>query len=356
MRSGNKIINMYFATHKSCNLNCRYCYIPPYNKNEQKSDDKKILDSLKNFISKVENEGYQIGAFCLHGAEPSLMEAETMAEYIKFVNEHWEKYNEKTERKVAIQTNGVRFTKEYLNDIEHILGSNDKLRIGFSIDPPKIIHDKLRNQSFDLVMNNYNEACERGFPVSILSVVSSETIKNLEGFSEWMNIQFERKKKYGNPNKIKIKFAIGELALSIEEIRYFTRFLLEHEFLNLVQILSPGYCIQRGNECDWYEFDIDGNCYSCNKVYMAEGIFANWISEPFDEIFDKRRKLYSKEYTNPECSDCEYEYLCNSGCPVDRYKSGDMAGKAHECELIKISYNELYKNGIHITDFFNNND
>lgn len=355
MLSGKKIINMYFATHKSCNLNCKYCYIPPYNKNEQKNDDKKIINSLTQFILKVESEGYRIGAFCLHGAEPSLMSAETLAETIKLVNKHWVNYDGKTEKKVAIQTNGLRFTKEYVNTIQHNLGSLKKLRIGFSIDPPKIVHDNLRNQSFDIVVKNYEEAWKQGFPVSILSVVSSDTIKYLDDFNDWMHIQLERKKKYANPNKIKIKFATGEMALDREELSLFTRFILDNKLLNLVQILSPGYCIQKGNECDWYEFDTDGNCYSCNKAYMSEGIFANWLSESFDVIIKKREKLYSEEFVNPECAECEYEYLCNSGCPVDRYKTGVMAGKALECELIKMTYNVLFKQGIHITDFFNNN-
>ncbi len=357
----NKKINMYFAPYKACNLRCSYCYVPEYNKSTTKQDDLRFLESLSEFIDKVETEGYEIGSFCLHGAEPSLMSAESLARAVKMVDIHWEKTGSRnaacshSQKAVAIQSNGIRFGSKYLGILKHELGSANRVRLGFSIDPPKAVHDKYRDNSFDRAVANYKEAIAMNFPVSILSVVTNETINYLNEFREWMQTQLRFKKKHGNPYRVKIKFASGDMALSEAEMERFAFFLLEHDLTSLVQILSPGYCLQSGNECQWFEFDIDGNCYSCNKTFDDEGIFANWRGESFDEIIKKRAELFANTAEHKDCGECQYEYLCNSGCPADRIKTGDMAGKAHECSLIRIVYDEVINRGQNIAEFYHSN-
>jgi len=350
----NRIINMYFATHKTCNLRCRYCYVPDHYKDSKKADDSEILRSFYSFIEKIKNEDYRIGSFCLHGSEPSLMQAETLAEIAIEMKKYFVS-NDMPDFRCAIQSNGVRFDRDYLSILSKNIDDNKDIKIGFSIDPPKQVHDFLRNDSYDKVTDNFNIAIEMGFPVSVLSVVSQITMGYLADFRNWMQKYLELRKNYRNPYKIKIKFATGEMALNEKQMEEFSYFLCNNDMLEIVQMLTPGYCIQNGNNCDWYEFDIWGNCYSCNKAYYEEGIFADWKEESFDSILIKRKNLYIDDFENPECYECPYQFLCESGCPIDRHKSGDMKGKAHECTLIKIAYNEIEKKGIHIADFYNNN-
>ena len=344
---------MYFATHKTCNLSCRYCYIPKDNRQEKKADDSAIINALIKFIDKAESEGYAIGKFCFHGSEPSLMEPVTLTECTKLVNRHWKK-NKIEGLSVAIQTNGIRLNNDYLNVLEEKLNNKNDLRIGFSIDPPKQVHDLLRNDSYDIVFGNMNNTINRGFKVGILSVITNETIQYVREFADWMKYYSWLSDNKGNPYKIKIKFATGEQALNENEIKEFSYYLKSNGLMNLCQILTPGYCMQRGNECEWYEFDIEGNCYSCNKAYGEDGIFANWQNETFAEIVDKRKNLYITYLQNPECCECIYELICNSGCPIDRKKDGELAGKALECSLIKIVLSESEKNGNYIYEIINN--
>jgi len=346
---------MYFATHKTCNLRCRYCYVPDYYRDSKSVDDNQVLDSFFLFLEKIKIEGYSIGNFCLHGSEPSLMRAETLAEIAYQMKEYYSLKN-MNDHRVAIQSNGVKFDMAYLNTLSKELEDIKDIKLGFSIDPPKPVHDFLRNYSYDKVIHNFNLAIEMGFPVSVLSVVSKTTMQHLSGFKEWMDYYLKLKMKYKNPYKIKIKFATGDMALDENDMQEFAYFLSKNNILNIIQILSPGYCIQNGNNCDWYEFDIWGNCYSCNKAYTDQGIFGNWKAESFVNILKKRKILYINDFENQECYECPYQFLCESGCPIDRHKVGTMKGKAHECTLIKIAYNELEKNGIHITEFYNNNN
>lgn len=346
---------MYFAPFKTCNLNCQYCYVPKTYKNIPKPDQETILNRLQKMIDKIEKEGFQIGAFCLHGSEPGLMSPETLVEVSGTLKKHWKKLNCQN-RAIAIQSNGTRFTKDYLTVLKHQLSRLSDVKLGFSIDPPNVIHDRFRDNSFDLVEQNYLTALEMGFPVSVLSVVSNAVIDHLEGFKTWMQKQLERKKQFGNPYRIKIKLASGPKMFSLKHIPALTDFLIENDLQTLLQILTPGYCLQAGNECDWYEFDIDGNCYSCNKTFSQQGIFANWNQESIGEIVKKRKLLYVNNPIHAECPQCEYEMICNSGCPTDRMTSGENAGKAHECEMIKKILNITESKGIHFIDFYNQNN
>ncbi|MFC2130026.1 radical SAM protein [Bacteroidota bacterium] len=355
MSSVKEIINLYFATHKTCNMNCRYCYVPEYNRFGKKENDNDILHSLEQFIIKVEDENYAIGSFCLHGSEPSLLSAEALGDAVNMVNEHWNKtgingYD------VAIQSNGKKLTESYLLEVLKKIGDSNKLRLGFSIDPPKDVHDFMRDNSFDEVVHNYYNAINLEFPVSVLSVISKNTMQDLPGFGEWMKEQLKKKAEKGNPYKVKIKFATGDSAVNENEIKLFTDFLINEDLLSLPQMFTPGYCIQNGNNCLWFEFDIYGNCYSCNKAYNNDGIFASWNTDLFDDIMQKRMILYHDVLRNQECFECPYEFLCNSGCPIDRYREGKMAGKAHECSMIKQVYGHILMNtDLHIIDFYNNN-
>jgi radical SAM protein with 4Fe4S-binding SPASM domain len=355
MKTLNNMINMYFATHKTCNLSCKYCYVPEYNRFVKKVSDEDILATMAQFTSKFEQENYLIGAFCFHGSEASLMSPETMGEAIVLMNNYWDRTGI-SGYDVAIQSNGKRLDEDYLNKVLYKTEEPKKLRIGFSIDPPKQVHDLLRNKTYDDVMENYNRAIKMGFPVSVLSVVSKDTMKYLDEFGDWMAEQLENNQKFGNPYKVKIKLATGQMALSEDEIFELSNFLIERNLISLPQMFTPGYCIHDGNECEWYEFDLDGNCYSCNKAYNDDGVFANWKQEPLNEIIGKRKILYQNVIRHVDCSSCEFESLCNSGCPIDRYKTGVMAGKAHECSMIKKVYRHIINNSnLHITDFYNIN-
>lgn len=339
-----KKLNMYFAPHQTCNMNCLYCYVPEQSRKQKKAEDNEIISSLREFIAKLEREDYQIGNFCFHGAEPTLMSAEALGRAASLVRAHWTRTN-CSNKAPAIQTNGLNLSEIYLNNLKKSLPPDGLLRIGFSIDPPKQVHDKYRDNSFDKVEANLYKAMDMGFPISILSVVSPETLDNLNEFGKWMKKMLKLKKENNNPYKVKIKFATGQYGLNDDHIKIIAKYLIDNDLLELVQILSPEYCLQNGNNCKWFEFDIYGGTFSCNKSFAPEKSFADWREESFENIIEKREKLFIYEKTHEECSICPYEAYCSSGCPIDRFKEGEMAGKAHECSLIKMAYEYSLEKG-----------
>ncbi|MBI2337151.1 MAG: radical SAM protein [Deltaproteobacteria bacterium] len=326
-------MNCYFAISKVCNLRCQYCYVPEYNKSKQSDYNQKALESAKRFVAKVKTEKFGLGNVTLHGAEPTILSAETLGEVIKH-------FGQVTDD-VRIQSNGTRFTPQYLDKLLGVIQDPKRLFVGISIDGSPEIHNPQRNNTWHLVMKNITELRKRGFEVGVLGVITSLTIKHLKEFSDWVESI--------RPLVVGITFKLGEHGYGIteeEKIR-FAEWLYASRNLKHLQAFMPDLCMHDGNDCNFYEFDIDGNCYSCNKSYYDLGVFANWFQESFEEIRSKRKPLYNNRPIDPECKDCPYFALCHSGCPLSREKN-----KSVDCQIKQTVYPKLLDEGIRAENFF----
>lgn len=344
-----KTLNLYYAISSKCNLRCSYCYVPEAGKSNP-TDVKDTEENLRFFLDKLQSESYKLGAFCFHGAEPTIYNAKTLSQYCNMVLD-FKKKSKSRNNLIAIQTNGYNVDRTYLQTLLDNLLPDSSLRLGFSIDLPKQIHDKYRNNSYDRVFDNFCNALESGVDVSVLSVVSAEAMNKKDELVASIRAMLDLKEKYTNFRKFKIKLATGDLGFKEEDMEMIADILIENSWTKLLQIFSYSYCLSKGNDCDWFEFSPDGSCFSCNKTFMNSETFSNWKLQSFDYIKEKRAILYAKEPTHRDCKSCEYEMYCNSGCPIDRYKSGEMAGKAHECTIIKKVYKHLQNHGINIIDY-----
>ncbi|HOJ50157.1 MAG TPA: radical SAM protein [Spirochaetota bacterium] len=339
-----KNINIYYAPFKTCNLFCKYCYLPESFKRSRKKDDKEIIENIETLIKKIEQEGFRINSFTFHGSEPSLILPAYFGKIINIIKKHWEK-NKIKNQKVCMQTNGLNTDIKYLKEIE-TLSSKENFNISISIDFPPQVHDYYRNNSFEKVYKNYKDALNNNFNISILTVVNKKTIEYLNDFYYYIHQELDKKKYYSNLKKIKIKFASGKESLDNSMMEEFAIFLDKYNLFHITQIFTPGYCFQNGNDCFWLEFDSDGYCYSCNKTFTENGNFANWYNESISDIIIKRKNLFKNYYESKECYKCPYQFICNSGCPVDRYKEGDMKGKSLECVLVKKTFEMQEKKGV----------
>ncbi len=344
-----KTLNLYYAISSKCNLRCSYCYVPEAGKSTSE-EVKSAENNLKQFLDKVESEDYQIGSFCFHGAEPTIYDADVLADFCNMVLDVKRKTGS-SNKLIAIQTNGYNLDKEYLQTLADDIRPISALRIGFSIDLPKQIHDKYRNNTYDKILNNFKTTLDMGINASVLSVVTSEVMDNLNDWVDSVRELLRLKKEFFNFKKFKIKLATGDFGFKEEDMSKFADCLIENNWTKLLQIFNNSYCLNKGNECDWFEFSPEGKCFSCNKTFMNYNSFSDWKLHSFDIVRQKRANLYASEFVHSDCGKCEYEMYCNSGCPVDRYKDGIMAGKAHECTIIRKVYIHLQNQGINIIDY-----
>ncbi len=298
-------MNFYFAVSKVCNLRCSYCYVPEYNKSMKKFVDDRALQGAKDFVEKAKKENTVLGTCILHGAEPMVISPEVLGEIINI-------FYTATQRAVRVQTNGTHNDIAYLSTVLDVIGTPCKFNIGVTMDGCAMTHNPNRQNTWDLVLRNLLIKKGMGFGGGILTVITKEVVGNLKNFGYWVE--------YMELMGFRIKFKLAEhgYELSHEENIKFAQWLIDSGNKMKLQGFQPKICILKGNNCDFYEFDVDGGVYSCNKAYSEEGKFGNWRLESFEELKAKREVLYQDTPIDIECYGCEYWEQCHGGCPVSR--------------------------------------
>jgi radical SAM protein with 4Fe4S-binding SPASM domain len=223
-------------------------------------------------------------------------------------------------KRVCMQTNGINLDSSYLKFLP-------TMRLGFSIDGYRDLYKIYRGNHYDRVIDNLKTANAMGFKTSVLSVITKDTVKNADKFMQWcMEI-----KDYGVDIHT-FKYIHGSDELNKEDQESFVDKCIEYEMVKSLQFAKKNICINKGNDCLYYEFDIDGSVYACNKDYGTGG-FANWKEDDIKIIKEKRLNKYIDTKLDDQCKDCPVWLSCKGGCPADRNE-----GIAIDC------YSRLYFN------------
>lgn len=306
------MLHLYFAANFACNLRCKYCYLPEYQKSGDKNTDEVAVSSARAFVEKCEREGIEIGHVVLHGAESGLLSPEAAATVANaFAQAGGYRYS------VGIQSNGTLFNDDYFSRFERNADDALVFGVGISMDGPASITDPIRGKGvYRRASAGLSAANRRGYKTQILCVVGAHTVEHLDEFEAWM------KTIVSAGQDIRFKPAYGAYRMDAFQQELFADWLNKTGFARYYQEISKDLCVTKGNDCFWLEIDVNGNCYSCNKAFGATGSFADWRTESLNEIFAKRRSLYANKPTNAACASCEIRTICHSGCPLDRSESG----------------------------------
>jgi len=336
----NKLINLYLELTKTCNLSCSYCYVPTYNKNQKKQTEEQADIAVDEFIEKFSPEnGFDIAKIIFHGSETFVLEPEAIAKTIDKL------YPVQKMPLMGVQTNGVALTPEYHDRMGDY---SDKLLISFSLDA-RPVHNKYRNDSFDLTWANLLESKKRGYNIKALSVVTKEVVNNhLEDLEkllkdlEDLDIQCD------------LKFAHGSelYTLTADEQVKLGDWGMANGYWKRVQGMSPAYCSFGKCRTEAIsEISYDGGVYVCNKINGKEDEVGNWKTEPLEEVFAKRDNYPNTIGYGAECSTCVYWNVCLGGCPSDR----DKNGYAIDCAFKHYVWGTLWNKGGDVNKLFSEN-
>lgn len=346
------------VTH-DCNLQCKYCYV---------SDDAETgrmdIQTLKNFIYKIpqlNTEGQT--NIIWHGGEPLLMGIDF---YKTAINLQREISNHKFNN--SIQSNGTLLNDELVDFFE-----KNNFRVGLSIDGDKTSHDNNRpykngKSSFEDTLFWIKELKSKKIGGSAICILNKNTAPHI---LEIYN--------YAKENGINFKFnpqlpagraltSVG-LGLTPEELgeTYIKLFdLWFHDNSDFVPSIDPleGIVANIGfnknthqllpnipygctfkNNCAFSFLAIvpNGNVYPCGRfIGNSDFLYGNINEQEFIDIINNpfRSQFIDRHKGLAECDNCEYQKVCNSGCPDHSYLFyGNIKHKDPYC----ITYKMLFK-------------
>lgn len=324
-----RVIPCYFAVSNYCNIRCSYCYVPEINKSQRDQLDETAILRATQMAEKARKERFAFSRTVLHGAEPTTLSPLAFREVVEILS------SVTVNGKVSVQTNGVGLNKKFHQKMGDI---SDKLIIGVTLDVPKQVHDKHRQNTFNKVLENLMLAGQLGYIRRTLIGVSAETLDHLGDFAKTI-AYFHR---FLPDMNIAIKHIKGEQGMTDEQKVIWADFLWQHKIYDYDHTFWGNLCQVKGNDCLWFEFMMDGGVVSCNKQFAPGNSFANWLDDSIDEVIEKRKGIYQDYKVSSDCEKCSYKSICNGSCPVDR----DENGNALDCIIRKRVFHHMNKAGV----------
>ncbi len=240
---------------------------------------------------------------------------------------------------VNIITNGYLFKNDLIQDLKEINIES----VSVSLDGPKAVHDKYRQEgSFDRAVHAMETLLSAGIPVSVISTLNSENSRYLEEIFSFLRKytiyawQLQACSPMGNAanNGIDYRFDMGAVmdfvaahmheapfAMGVaDNIGYFT----EHE--GSVRGNMSGKAIFRGCSAGITSVGIDsvGNVRGCESMYDPVFTEGNLRKESLRTIWDDPERFaynrkFNKDMLTGKCAECELGEYCAGGCRSYNY-------------------------------------
>lgn len=336
-----KNLNINLNLKAMCNLRCDYCSLPEHSKSTN-IQDATILKNLDILLNKMVNEGYSWDFCMIIGAEPLMVQPETLGVIFNKVRATYPNC------KLKVQSNGTLFTDEYAGRLHNTMLEPEILTMGWSIDGVKNIHNEWRDNSYDLATKNlFHSADKFAFKQQIIMSVGPQ---HFEPDNEKELLEFTNKCIANNihPTFSVVDYKINDnsrLDINVgNDILWkpLADFLIKNDIIHLCEkYFGPGYCRRQGNECSRVLFDLSvGGVYQCEKTFdIKDATIDNFLQSSIEQCMLSRRKCTQNCYIDPECFKCEFWEWCQGSCSLKR-----TDGVAHACELTKYVLNHIKNN------------
>ncbi len=307
----------------SCNLRCKYCYLPHTRKIQ---NSYLTVEEVDEIISKIFNYSYEnktlLPRIIFHGGEP-LLAFNTLKKVV-------EKYYGKV--KFSIQTNGTLLEEDVIDFLERF-----NVSVGISLDAEPNSRGITKDEIFDRI-KKFKDIKNIG----LISTITNLNAKNLPYFIEELyNLRIPSV--VLNPvspeNEDAVKFVpdrkelIKNYKLCIDKV-ISLNFRGKHKIiidnvegiiLPLISNYSPIYC--RSSPCGAGRLNLviapDGSVYPCSGFVGFDEFKCGNIFES-----DFKKLLFSTPAINlrdrnvdkiEKCKSCAYKNICGANCPIPLY-------------------------------------
>ena len=326
-----------------CNLDCKYCYFLSKERLYPGSDFRMSDNLLEEYIRQyIEAQSVDEINFAWQGGEPTLMGVEFFRQAVRYQQKHKRPGMRITN---ALQTNAVTLDDEWCA----FFAENDFL-IGVSLDGPRDVHDYYRvdkggQPTFQRVMAGIDLLKRHDADFNILTTVHAaneghglRVYKFLRDEVGARFMQFIPIVERDNETGYQEGDKVTERSVSADA---YGRFLIEmyEEWVRrdvgrvYVQIFDialaawtgapPGLCIFDETCGLALALEHNGDVYSCDHFVEPDYKLGNIMDVPLNDIvvMDQQREFgLAKRETLPQyCLDCEVKFVCNGGCPKNRF-------------------------------------
>ena len=260
------------SINNKCNLRCKYCHFNEKKNNiyENNMDVIKILNNIKTYIKENNIEEFKLG-FVGNG-EP-LLNFKELKTYIEYIENC-------PQIKPYTITNGTILNQDML-----FFFKENNVNVGFSLDGPEFIHNPLRCNTFDKVMENINLyfKINNKYP-TFNATIGKETLKHKQEVIVFFK-QFN--------SKITFSRMIGKYGITLKD---FYDFLQEAQKELLIR--EGKYdCTMYGGLCG---AGINNIFYANGKIYLC-GNCIDLVPIADSDVLLKDIKIEIKEFDRTKC-------------------------------------------------------
>ena len=321
-----------------CNLDCEYCF---YLKKEDLYPETKSFrmtdEVLENYVrGYIEAQPTNEVVFAFQGGEPTLMGLRFFEKVVAYQKQY--KRRGMTIQN-TLQTNGT-----LLNDDWATFLKKHKFLVGISLDGPPNLHDKYRfdkqgRPSHQQVVDgirclqahqvDYNilcvvNECNAQKPVEVYNYIKSLDVEYMQfipivehfGDGDQVSPRSVGAKQYGQFLSAIfdewVQKDIGKIFVQIFDIA-----------LEAWLGYNPSLCIFNETCGSALALEHNGDLYSCDHYVEPEYLVGNINNQTMQELIESDFQIKfgnDKKDTLPQyCLDCEVKFMCNGGCPKNRF-------------------------------------
>ena len=321
-----------------CNLDCEYCFYLEKEELYPDNNSFRMTDEvLENYVRQyIEAQQVNEVTFAWQGGEPTLMGVD----FFRRAVEYQYRYRRPgMQIQNTFQTNGTLIDDEWATFLKQ-----NKFLVGISIDGPPEIHDKYRfdkrgRPSSDDVIRGLRFLQKHNVDYNVLCVVSrsneNHAVEVYQYFKQ-LGVEFMQfipaVEHFGDGPQVSNR-SVGARQYGKFLCEIFDEWVVSDIGKIFIQIFDvsleawlgymPSLCIFNETCGNAMAIEHNGDLYSCDHYVSPEYHLGNIEETPMTEMVNspfQRKFGTDKRDTLPQyCLDCEVRFVCNGGCPKNRF-------------------------------------
>lgn len=356
------ISQIIIKTTGKCNLNCHYCY---YMNGLSKSFQVHLsLNSVRHLYSKfavyMQERGVRRATFVWHGGEPTLLKKEVFASLIRVQDDYFSK---ETHIKNVIQTNATLIDDEWAT-----IFKTYGIGVGTSIDGSPVSHNRNRvyhnsKGSYDDTIRGVKTLIRHGIKPGVITVIDPN-VTGKEVFCHHydlgvramdFNLPIITYQNFAGDAKISnySDFMCGVFDAWLEKNDPTVKIRGLETIIKLIMGGTSTYC-HTANDCSRFiTMEPNGDIGVCEnlRVISIHDSFDAYLTGmninqnnffDIEEAVSEKFNSYAYNKNGEVCGCCPVKHICNSGCPVHRYRQNtNFSNPSLFCEYYKSLINHI---------------